>query len=88
MSWSFLSTREWRTLPFGYVIPNDKPWNTPVDREHIKLLYLVSFFFSVTTYGPVSDDEGVPYEPITAVAHLDAAMAQLSVCSLFMYEYQ
>ncbi|KZV59880.1 hypothetical protein PENSPDRAFT_376926 [Peniophora sp. CONT] len=44
----------------------------------IWLLYLISFFRAVTTYSPVHEDRDTPFDPITAVAHLDAAMAQLT----------
>lgn len=43
-----------------------------------KLLYIMSFFFDLTSYNPVYD-YGSPYQPITAVTHLDAAMAQVTV---------
>ena len=51
----------------------------------LKFLYLVSFFVDITSYSPVHEDTYTPsYMPITAVAHLDAAMAQLTVmyCTL------
>ncbi|VDB94246.1 unnamed protein product [Peniophora sp. CBMAI 1063] len=44
----------------------------------IWILYLLSFFFNVTTYSPVHEDEHSADGPITASAHLDAAMAQLT----------